>query len=100
MAGDLSDDAILDRFPTRVPSVTHMESGRVTIHQGPEDITLSPMGTRVYSLCSGKLNGREIVDEIHRSLNGQAPPYQELSKDVLGFIRSLDETYAVFLKDY
>jgi len=99
-ASELPDSEILERFPTRVPAFTRMDSGRVTIRQGASDLTLSPIGTQVYGLCSGKLKGREIVDEMHTRFNGSAPPYAELQSDVISFVRSLDRNYALFLKDY
>ena len=99
-ASALNDTELLDRFPTRVPAVTHMDSGRVTIRQGPHDLTLSPMGTKIYSLCSGKLKVQEIVTELQSQLNGTAPPPDQLRGDVMEFVRSLDEKFAVFLKDY
>lgn len=97
---DLSDEEILDRFPTRFTVPIHMEGGEVTISRGPTVLKLNELGTRVYGLCSGKLSTAEIADELYRSLNGSAPSREVVKADTIEFVRHLDRNYAVFLKDF
>jgi radical SAM superfamily enzyme YgiQ (UPF0313 family) len=96
----LSDDAILDRFPTRLGMQARMEDGCARIPQGPRTLSLNRTGTEVYKRASGKVSTREIVDDLERCLNGTAPPRPELQADVIAVIRSLDEQCGLFLKDY
>jgi Coenzyme PQQ synthesis protein D (PqqD) len=99
-ADALSDDAILDRFPTRLGIQARMEDGCARIPMGPRTVTLNRTGTEIYKRASGKVSTREIVDDLERCLNGTAPPRPELQADVIAVIRSLDEQCGLFLKDY
>ena len=72
-ADALSDDAILDRFPTRLGMQARMENGCARIPQGPRTLALNRTGTEVYKRASGKVRTREIVDDLERCLNGTAP---------------------------
>lgn len=99
-AAALSDDAILERFPTRLGAQARMEDGCARIPQGPRMLSLNRTGTEVYKRASGKLSTREIVDDLERSFNGAAPKRPELQADVIAVIRSLDEQCGLFLKDY
>jgi radical SAM superfamily enzyme YgiQ (UPF0313 family) len=96
----LDDGELLDRFPTRLSTTVEMDGDSITVPRGPTLLTLNDLGSRIYALCSGKLKGREIVTELARSLGEAAPPDDVLRTDVLGFLRHLDENYAIFFKDF
>jgi anaerobic magnesium-protoporphyrin IX monomethyl ester cyclase len=88
-ADQLSDEDLLQRFPTRLAAPLTMEDGRTTILRSPSELALNAMGSRVYSLCSGKLT----VDGIARHLSGrlpEAPAETELRGDVIDFVRQMD----------
>jgi radical SAM superfamily enzyme YgiQ (UPF0313 family) len=99
-AEKLSDDAILDRFPTRLSAQARMEEGCAHIPQGPRMLSLNRTGTEVYKRASGKVSTREIVDDLEHSFNGTAPKRAELQADVIAVIRALDAQCGLFLKDY
>jgi len=99
-ADELPDGQILERFPTRVSAPLHMEGGRICVTKGPTLLTLNGLGARIYSLCSGKLTTAEIVAELSQWLDGNAPPRDVLTADVIDFVRHLDRNYAIFLKDF
>ncbi len=97
---DLSNEEILERFPTRLTVPIHMEGGELTVTRGPTVLKLNGLGSRIYGLCSGKLSTAEIVAELYRSLNGNAPSREVVEADAIEFVRDLDRNYAVFLKDF
>ena len=99
-AHELTDEKILSRFPTRLPTPMRVDDGKTTITGGPSDVRLNRFGSRVYAYCSGKLTGEQIVDELIRELGERAPSRERLRSDLTKFIRRMDEQYAVFLKDY
>ncbi len=99
-ADEIDERELMGRHPTRLTASLRMEEGRIQVGGGPTTFELSNVGARIYSLCSGKLSTREIVDEVAREMNGGGPPRDELAADVAAFVRELDSNYAVFLKDF
>jgi radical SAM superfamily enzyme YgiQ (UPF0313 family) len=96
----LDDGELLERFPTRLSTTVSMDGEETTVPRGPTMLTLNRLGSKIYALCSGKLKTREIVSELARSLGGDAPPEDEVRRDVIAFLRHLDENFAVFFKDF
>ncbi len=99
-AADVSNADMLERYPTRLSLPVRMEGGRITVTRGPTSLELNELGSRIFALCSGKLKTCEIVTVVHQSLGASAPPRNEVQRDVLAYLRHLDDNYAVFLKDY
>ena len=100
-AGDeLSDDDLLARYPTRITAQTHMREETLSVLGGPTSLTLNGLGARVYALCSGKLSGAEIVEHLTRELEGTGVSQAAITKDVVEFLRDLDNNYAVMFKDF
>ena len=99
-ADTLPDDALLERFPTRLSYPIWMEDGNITVTKGPTVLKLNGLGSRVFALSSGKLRVREIVSEVASQLGDVAPDREVLQSDVLSYFRHLDENYAIFLKDF
>jgi hypothetical protein len=99
-AESLSDDEILQCFPTRLSVPVQMMGDEITIPKGPRILRLNGLGSRIFSLCSGKLRVSDIISELRQELNRQAPADAILQADVLEFVRHLDKNFAVFLKDF
>jgi hypothetical protein len=96
---DLSDAEVLERFPTRLAAPLHMAGDLTTIGRGPGALTLNGIGSRIYALCSGKLTVAEIARHLATSVDG-APGDEQLRGEVVQFVRELDRSYAIFLKDF
>lgn len=96
----LSDEEMLERFPQRLSISVEMEGDQLTIPKGPTTLTLNSFGSRIYSLCSGKLKTREIIERLSELLAEKAPPRDTLQNDTIEFLRHLDKNYAVFFKDF
>jgi len=95
----LSDEELLERFPTRIATPVRMEAGQLMVRKAPSELTLNGLGARIYALSSGKLTTAEVVQELSKSLEG-GPPEEVLRADVIEFVRLLDRNYAIFLKDF
>jgi anaerobic magnesium-protoporphyrin IX monomethyl ester cyclase len=99
-ASKLSDESILERFPTRLGNPARYAEGRAKIAQGLRTVELNRTATEIYKMSSGKLTTQAIVDELAKSVTENCPPREEMEADVITAIRSLEEKYLLYLKDY
>lgn len=99
-SSQLSDEEILEKFPTRLSSPFEVKDGNISITGGPNVLNLNLLGTEIFKLSSGKLRTKEFLAPLKELLGEAAPKSGVLLDDTIGFVRELDSHYAIILKDY